>query len=106
MKKINILIICLLFIFVTGCKKEKDNNINNYEQGQNTTITLEEYNKIKTGMSYSEIKEIIGGDCNKQTDQNKENEEVYICSGKMAGTNATITFENDKVKTKTQTGLE
>ena len=104
MKKINILIICLLIILLTGCGKEKKNDTNNTEVGNNITITLEEYNKIKSGMSYSEVKEIIGGDCNNIPSDSEE--EIYICSGRMAGTNATITFENDKVKTKTQTGLE
>ena len=105
MKKITkYIIIAVLLVALTSCKKitkeknEEANDTNN--QSDNITITLEEYDKLKEGMTFEEVKKIIGGNCNK-VETNK-----YYCSGDLAGTSATLVFENDKLKEKTQTGLK
>ena len=109
-KKLNVLIMCLLIIMLTGCGKNKEetNASNNKTNTANVTITLEEYNKIETGMSYSEVKEIVGGDCNKTAEQELAGikQAIYTCSGKEAGANALLTFQNDKLFTKTQINLK
>lgn len=102
MKKIiSILIIVVLMFSLTSCKKKKeevkttkDDNVSD-----NVTITLDEYNKLKVGMTYEEVTKIVGGNCNKTEDN------IYFCSGEYAGTSATLVFEKDKLKEKTQTGL-
>ena len=101
-KKIILLTFSLL-ITLTACTKKENKKaepVTEKTSVGNVTITPETYEKIKIGLTYEEIKKIIGGDCN------QKNETTYICSGEIAGTSATLTFENDKLKTKNQTGLE
>ncbi len=103
MKKIlNVLIIGLILLSITSCKKQTKDTIKKEaeQQSDNVTITLDEYNKLKKGMSYEEVTKIIGGNCNK-TEEN-----TYYCSGDFAGTSATLIFENNKLKEKKQTNLE
>lgn len=89
----------ILALALTGCGKvdTEDNGI----------ITLEEYNEIETGISYSELKDIVGGDCTKSAEQEMAGitQAIYSCSGKGEAT-ALFTFQNDSLKTKTQTGLK
>lgn len=104
MKKIlSILVIVALIFSLTSCKKKKveeakvpkDDNTSS-----NVVITLSEYEKIKVGMTYEEVTKIVGGNCNKLENN------AYLCSGEYAGTNATLTFdENNKLKEKKQIGL-
>lgn len=73
-------------------------------------ITLEEYNQIETGMSYDEVKAIIGGG-EVSSETGKEGDDIHIViyswKGKgSTGANALITFSNGEVKTKAQAGLE
>ena len=73
-------------------------------------ITLEEYNQIETGMSYDEVKAIIGGG-EVSSETGKEGDDIhiviYLWKGKgSTGANALITFSNGEVKTKAQAGLE
>ena len=105
MKKVTkYIIIAVLLVALTSCKKitkdktEEVDTTNN--QSYNVTITLEEYDKLEEDMSLEEVKKIIGGNCNK-VETNK-----YYCSGDFAGTSATLVFENDKLKEKTQTDLK
>ena len=102
MKKIlSIIVVILLAISITGCKKKTKEETTPKEEVNSdyVTITLDEYEKLKVGMTYEEVTKIIGGNCNKV----KDNE--YYCSGDYAGTSATLIFENEKLKEKKQTGL-
>ncbi len=101
MKKVfTIIVVILLTISITGCKKKEKEPVKKEEVNKdNVTITLGEYEQLKVGMSYDEVTKIIGGNCNKV----KDNE--YYCSGDYAGTSATLIFENDRLKDKKQTGL-
>ena len=101
-KKIFLTIVIAILV-LTACTKKgneqeqkKDENVS----VGNVTIDLNKYEKLEIGLTYEEVKKIIGGECNKTT------ETTYVCSGESAGTSATLTFENNKLKTKTQTGLE
>ena len=103
MKKIlNILIIGLILLSVTSCKRQTKDTIKKEaeQQSDNVTITVDEYNQLKKGMSYEKVTEIIGGNCNKME------ENTYYCSGDFAGTSATLVFENNKLKEMKQTGLK
>lgn len=102
MKKVlNTFIIGLTLLSLTSCKKQtKETKKEAEPQSDNVTITLDEYNKLKAGMTYEEVAKIIGGNCNK-TEEN-----TYYCSGEFAGTSATIIFENNKLKEKKQTNLK
>ena len=72
-------------------------------------ITMDEYNKIETGMSYDEVSKIIGskGELSTQSEANGYTIEIYTWYGNgTAGSNANVTFENGKATAKAQVGLQ
>lgn len=76
------------------------------------SITLAEFESIKTGMNYEEVVEIIGGEGEllSEVDMNMGSEYVskmYIWEGSGSlGANANITFQGGKVTMKAQFGLK
>ena len=61
-------------------------------------ITMDEYNQIETGMSYEEIKEIVGsdGEITSQAESNGIKIVIITWYGNgMAGSNANVTFTNN-----------
>lgn len=71
-------------------------------------ITLDQYNQINTGMTYDEVKTILGGDgqLTSETEIGGSKSQIYQWSGKGLGANCMITFSNNKVFSKSQFGLE
>lgn len=72
-------------------------------------ITKDEFNQIKTGMSYDEVCEIIGsaGTLSSSVSSNGISISIYTWyGGGMAGANANVTFTNDSVTGKAQVGLK
>ncbi len=72
-------------------------------------ITLEEYNSIETGMTYDEVKEIVGsaGTVSSQVEGNGINIVIVTWYGNgAAGSNANVTFTNNAVTGKAQVGLK
>lgn len=76
------------------------------------TITLEEFNAIKTGMTYQEVYDIIGGSGSVLSEADFGLGEAYRTvirewSGEgQLGANANVTFQGGKVSSKAQYGLE
>ncbi len=115
----------LLTLVLTGCGKTTDNTTTTTTTSTTTTttttttvaaqatptgtiITLEEYNKVTTGMSYAQLKEIVGGDCTKELDQDVAgmHQAAYSCQGQDANSAAIFTFQNDSLVNKIQNGLK
>ena len=75
------------------------------------SISLEEFNKIETGMTYEQVCNIIGGKgtLNSSVDLDMGDEyktEMYSWTGDgTIGANANITFQGGKVMSKAQFGL-
>lgn len=72
-------------------------------------ITMEEYNQIETGMSYEQVKEIIGsaGEVSSQVESGGYKIVIITWYGNgVAGSNANVTFTNDEVTAKAQVGLQ
>lgn len=72
-------------------------------------ITLEEYNKIETGMTYEKVVKIVGskGTVSSQVEMNGINNIIITWYGNgLAGSNANVTFMNNKVQGKAQVGLK
>lgn len=72
-------------------------------------ITLEEYDAIETGMSYSTVQEIVGssGTISSQVESNGIKIIIVTWYGNgVAGSNANVTFTNDEVTGKAQVGLK
>lgn len=82
---------------------------------ENTTVnsravTLEEFNKIQTGMTYSEVCNLIGseGTLSSQVDIGAQEykTEIYHWYGEDGISNSVITFQNNKVIAKSQIALK
>lgn len=72
-------------------------------------ITMDEYNKIENGMTYDEVKQIIGseGSLTSTVSSNGTTISMYSWYGNgTAGSNANVTFTNNSVTGKAQLGLK
>ena len=66
-------------------------------------ITMEEYNKIDTGMTYEEVKEIVGSAGEVTVQSEAGNIKIVIVTwygNGAAGSNANVTFTNNEVTAK------
>ena len=76
------------------------------------SISLEEFNRIETGMTYQEVCAIVGGEgtLGSSVDTGLGSEyktEMYQWTGDGAiGANANVTFQGGKVISKAQVGLK
>jgi len=72
-------------------------------------ITLDEYNAIENDMSYEDVVKLIGSEGTSTTESSVGDITVKIITwygNGMAGSNANVTFTNDKVTGKAQIGLK
>ena len=76
------------------------------------SISLEEFNKIETGMTYEEVCDIVGGEgtLGSSVDVGIGEEymtEIYQWTGDGSiGANANVSFQGGKVVSKAQIGLQ
>lgn len=94
--------------------KEKYCAFNSYSAGgaNPPTISMEEYNAIKTGMTFQEVYDIVGGpgEVLSEVDLGMGEEyhtimKTWVGEGSI-GANANVTFQGGKVTLKAQFGLE
>lgn len=74
---------------------------------EDNSINADKFNQIQQGMSYEEVKAIIGED-GENTSENEiagTKTVVYEWSSKTGWGNASVTFQNDQVVNKTQFGV-
>ncbi|WP_378126232.1 DUF3862 domain-containing protein [Cohnella boryungensis] len=78
------------------------------ENGGRATITKEQYDKIKNGMTYKEIIEIVGGEGELVSESGKEGDDLYATAVMYQGKTGTASFVflKDELQTKSQFGLE
>ena len=72
-------------------------------------ITLAEFNKIETGMTYEEVTEIVGSSGTITSKSSVAGHETVIVTwytNPNIGTNANVTFQDGKVIAKAQVGLQ
>lgn len=71
-------------------------------------ISLDEFNRIKNGMSYDQVKEIVGceGTVNSDTEIMGSKMTIYSWYGKDGISNANINIQDGKLINKTQIGLK
>jgi hypothetical protein len=69
-------------------------------------ITLEKYNGINNGMTYEQVKEILGEGQIVSQDKSKNSEITMYEYANKDGSNADITISGDSVKLKSQSGLK
>lgn len=115
MKKNLILILLLVLIFSTGCSDsivELEDITYPYPDTKDLLVTLDNFEKISTGMSLDEVWEVVGGVCSSigVVDSGLGDEyisESYGCNGDGSiGANVLLTFQGGKLVTKVQSGLK
>lgn len=97
----------MIGIFGSSTDKVYENSANKNDE----LISLEEFYKIENGMTYEQVKEIIGSDGTLTSDvsmgDEKYHTQIYMWYGnKITGGNANVTFQSGKVVGKAQVGLK
>lgn len=79
----------------------------NSNSGEKCYITLAEFNQIQSGMSYDEVKKIVGceGTVNSDTEIMGSKMTIYSWYGKDGISNANVNISDGKLVNKTQIGL-
>ena len=103
---------------INGFNKSVDNStnadVNNYQIQEeqrlenDAYITLEEFEKLKTGMTYEHCAEIIGvyGKLNSSSGTGEDEFSMYTWEGNSPFSNAVLTFRGNHLYSKTQIGLK
>lgn len=94
-------------MFQNGKAVSKD-QVGLYDNSKFPKITLEQYDKVSTGMTYDQVKSALGGDGEPSTESNFGGivSKGYYWPGKEDMSFATLTFDNDgKLTAKNQVGL-
>ena len=88
----------------TDTKNTESENVPKNEEW----ISKDEYDQIETGMSYEQVKEIIGSDGEEVSTATVGDmtTTIYMWYGKDHMSNANVTFQNDSMFAKAQFGLE
>lgn len=81
---------------------------NNENQDNKCYITLDQFNKIENGMTYDQVKDIVGcgGTVNSETEVSNIKMTIYSWYGKDNISNANVTVQNGKIISKAQIGLK
>lgn len=90
--------------------KENDNQNKPEEKKEDSSgVTLDNFQKIENGMTYEEVVEILGkeGELLSEAGSGQYKTEMYQWEAENGfGANMNVTFQNGKVQSKAQAGLE
>lgn len=109
---LGVFIFCGLIVFGIGSVIGENDAIQRTVSGttdDSEYISMEEYNKIETGMTYEQVKEIVGsaGEVSSQVESGGYKIVIITWYGNgVAGSNANVTFTNNEVTGKAQVGLQ
>lgn len=120
MKKLLLtLLIVLSSLLFCGCTKELEDISNElseldyvYPDSKDVVVTLEQYNKLKSGMTEEDVWDILGGKCTNTgtTDLGMGDEYItvsYGCNGNGGiGSNIILMFQGGKLSTMSQIDLK
>ena len=101
-----VLIIMTTMLFV-GCK---GSDLASVHKGT-PKVTKAQFDQLKTGMSLSQVKSVIGGDCVVQSESGEADSQfhtvMYGCDGDgQLGANMTFMMQGGKLLSKAQYGLQ
>lgn len=103
----------ICFMLFSGDSSEKENNISQSSQGEEvdeSLITLNEFNRLRAGMTRSEVYDIIGSHGTKVSETGSASDDYHIVSYSYEGygeigANAQLMFINGELDTMAQSGL-
>ena len=106
-----VITVVVVVVAATSGNTGSENNSGNTSAPQKNSpkISMEEFEKIKTGMSYEEVVSIIGGEgeLTSQVDIAGYDTKMYTWQGEGGlGANANATFQNGALTSKAQLGLK
>lgn len=108
MKKLVIALLTILTLGFAGCGQQSSTQQVSQQSNQQTSIkyTKSMYDKVETGMSYEQVKAILGdGEEQASTEAAGVKTKVYMWEN-SDGSNMNITFQNDKMIGKAQANLK
>lgn len=97
---------------VDNNSSKTDNNSTDSNTTDEAVATMDKYNQIQNDMTYEQVKNIMGfdgteaGSSSASVAGQSAEAKVYTWKGKALGSNASVSFYNDKVVSKAQAGLE
>lgn len=103
-----IILLIIIFVFSVRACSDVDDTDSESSSASAEYITYDEFNSIKTGMTYDEVCEIVGsvGEISAQSDVGGTSVTIITWYGdSWSGANAAIYFENGTVTSKSQVGL-
>lgn len=103
-----IIIACGTLVISIGLNKSVQSNISG-AKNESEYITLAEFEQIQSGMSYSEVCNIVGSKGTESAVSSVAGTTTKIVTwygNGLAGSNANVTFQNDSVIGKAQVGLK
>ena len=104
-----VLIILVILLGVGVATSINDTtNPTSSQTSENTKATLEKFNQIQTGVTYQEVVELMGeeGTLSTESSYGDQTMQIYYWYAKNGISNATVSFQNEKVTAKSQIGLE
>lgn len=105
-----IVIIGICTIINSGSSNKTSTNLTTSTENAQSEqyMTLEKFNKIQTGMTYQQVVDIVGteGTLSTESSYGSASMKIYYWYSSDGVSNATISFDNDKVSAKSQIGLK
>lgn len=105
-----ILIFIGIMIFINGVSSLMKEDTKNVDKEEKCAITLNEFNNIENGMSYEQVRDIVGCEGTVLSEVGEKGTEYYTIMyswyAENGIANANFTFQNNKLITKAQLGLE
>lgn len=91
--------------------KKTEKKVEKKEKKNDPGISMAEFEKVQTGMTYEEVVKIIGGKGEIQSETGAKGDEYYTVGYKWDGekgfgSNAIMMFQGNKLDTKAQAGLK
>lgn len=115
MKKWKVVIIIVALLVVGGCTAVMVAGVasttSTTTSSNSAKITLDKFNQLESGMTYEQVKAIIGGDGELAGESGKKGDAIHIVSYKykgsgITGANASLMFQDEKLVNKAQAGLK
>mgnify|MGYP001625167081 CR=1 FL=1 len=104
-----LVIIGISLIATIGTDSNKSKNSSSTDNSKNECyMTMDKFNEINNGMSYDDVKNIVGcdGTLSSEASSGDQSIKIYYWYAKNGISNANFSFQNDELVAKAQVGLD